>query len=131
MKQKEKHTYMLVWNNPLCCDKVYEIVFCTPMKTWLLLLNGEGLVRQNEKDFKAFIIFFIHQLCQDNEQQQNGQITKRRWAAQCYVWLSECSAGIRVLSYNHLSELPDFHTNNEVLLVLSQIISLNLYCFPH
>lgn len=37
----------------------------------------------------------------------------------------------RVLSYKHLSELPDFHTNNEVLLVLSQIISLTLYCFPH
>lgn len=28
-----RHTYMLVLSNPLCCDKVYESVFCTPTRT--------------------------------------------------------------------------------------------------
>lgn len=58
MKQKEKHTYMLVWNNPLCCDKFYEIVFCTPMKTWPVLLNGEGKILM-----LLLFFLFIHFVC--------------------------------------------------------------------
>lgn len=31
--ERQRHTYMLVLSNPLCCDKAYESVFCTPTRT--------------------------------------------------------------------------------------------------
>lgn len=37
----QKCTYTLAWNSPSCCDKAYGIVFCTPMRTWLVLLERE------------------------------------------------------------------------------------------
>lgn len=33
----------LVSNSPLCCGKVYESVFCTPMRTSLVLRNAEWI----------------------------------------------------------------------------------------
>lgn len=47
---------MLVVSNPLCCGKVYESLFCTPMRTSLVLLNRKGFISQNGKDFKGLII---------------------------------------------------------------------------
>lgn len=41
MQHRRKCTYTLVWNSPACCDKAYGTVFCTPMRTWLVLLERE------------------------------------------------------------------------------------------
>lgn len=52
---------MLVLSNPLCCDKVYESVFCTPTRTSLVLLNRKGAMSQNGKIFQRIDKFLIIQ----------------------------------------------------------------------
>lgn len=58
-RERKRRTYMLVLSNPLCCDKVYESVSCTPTRTSLVLLNRKGFIRQKDIYFNLYFLLII------------------------------------------------------------------------
>lgn len=121
-ERKKAYTYMLVLSSPSCCDKVYESVFCTPMRTWLVLLNGKGLVRQNETDFKGFIISSLSNIIMlkptlnfewsTDKKQTNNRVKLNSTLSQ--TWLRSQGSVNRVPYYNHLQECLHQHWNLQI-----------------